>query len=252
MIKLNKNLLKPAVLAVFAATYTSVSAASVIAYNFTERWHAKTIQGEGTVYGTDQWTDSIDYATAANGNVAANSTDPFAVTTPFNAPGVSVSWSSAGMYQAGDEGGALENQLFRRYLDDTTGVTISVAGLGAWLASEGAIGYKVTFYQNSNTASTDFAQMDLHEGVGTGGTLLESMGVTPNDGSGNGGGSRLIRTATSTFTADTITFDTDRDRGGTGRASISGFKIEAVAVPEPSSAALLGLGGLALILRRRK
>ena len=31
---------------------------------------------------------------------------------------------------------------------------------------------------------------------------------------------------------------------------INGFEVEAV--PEPSSAALLGLGGLALILRRRK
>ncbi len=38
----------------------------------------------------------------------------------------------------------------------------------------------------------------------------------------------------------------------TGTAGTAGYKLIAVAVPEPSSTALLGLGGLALILRRRK
>ncbi|MGJ8673459.1 PEP-CTERM sorting domain-containing protein [Rubritalea sp.] len=38
----------------------------------------------------------------------------------------------------------------------------------------------------------------------------------------------------------------------TGTARLAGLQFEAVAVPEPSSTALLGLGGLALILRRRK
>ncbi|PQJ28541.1 PEP-CTERM sorting domain-containing protein, partial [Rubritalea profundi] len=39
---------------------------------------------------------------------------------------------------------------------------------------------------------------------------------------------------------------------GSGRETITGFQLRAVAVPEPSTTALLGLGGLALILRRRK
>ena len=49
-------------------------------------------------------------------------------------------------------------------------------------------------------------------------------------------------------TASTLTIQ-GQDRNGAERGSISGFQI--VEVPEPSSAALLGLGGLALILRRR-
>lgn len=40
--------------------------------------------------------------------------------------------------------------------------------------------------------------------------------------------------------------------GGTGTGYIGGYLVETIPVPEPSSAALLGLGGLALILRRRK
>lgn len=39
----------------------------------------------------------------------------------------------------------------------------------------------------------------------------------------------------------------DQDAGG-----INFYSIAAVAVPEPSSAALIGIGGIALILRRRK
>ena len=49
--------------------------------------------------------------------------------------------------------------------------------------------------------------------------------------------------------ADNFTIDVFSDDGG--RGSINGIQIIA-AVPEPSSTALLGLGGLALILRRRK
>jgi hypothetical protein len=40
--------------------------------------------------------------------------------------------------------------------------------------------------------------------------------------------------------------------GGSGTGYIGGYVVETVAVPEPSNAALLSLGGLALILRRRK
>lgn len=223
------------------------SAATTIGFNFTETWGAKQVEGD-TVYGSDQWTDSVSHS-ATNGTVAANSTDPDAVTTT-TATGVTVAWTSSNMYQAGDENNIVENKLFRRYLDDgDAGPTITVTGLAAWLASESATGYTITFFQNSDTTANNFAQMDLFDGTGTGGSLLESMAPEVSDGSGAGSGSRLVRTTTNAFTNDTITFHTDRDLGGGNRASVSGFLI--TAVPEPSSAALLGLAGLALILRRR-
>lgn len=246
---MNKTIL---ILSLGAAICATATAATTFAYNFTERWHAKTVQGEGTLFGTDNWTDSINYATASNGNVAANSTDLHAVTTPVGASDVTVAWSSNNMYQGGDEGGALENQMFRRYLDDGTGVTITLTGMTDWLAAEGAVGYIVTFYHNTDTANSDFADINVYSGVGTGGTLLETRdGALYDAGVGNGGGSRGINSVATEYSADEITFHSTRNLGQTGRATFSGMKVVAV-VPEPSSTALLGLGGLALIMRRRK
>jgi hypothetical protein len=57
------------------------------------------------------------------------------------------------------------------------------------------------------------------------------------------------------FTAidDTLNISVDRDdaSGGDPNNWLSGYSLQTV-VPEPSSTALLGLGGLALILRRRR
>lgn len=240
--------LQLSIISAIAASACAASAANVIAWNFAENWGPKTVQGEGFAFGTDQWTDSVDVSTAPSGYRPANSTDDHAVTTPINAAGVSVNWTSGGGYQAGDENTINENQVFRLYLDDGgAGPMVIVSGLAGWASS----GYKVTFYQNSDNAGNTFAEMNLYDGSGTGGTLLEKMDPQLTDGSGSGDGARLIRSAAGTFTSDTITFHTDRDLGvGGERAGISGFTI--TSVPEPSSSALLGLGGLALLLRRRK
>jgi hypothetical protein len=60
---------------------------------------------------------------------------------------------------------------------------------------------------------------------------------------------------TGTFTADAATQDFTNEgfqgANSTG-AQLNALLVHTTAVPEPSSAALLGLGGLALILRRRK
>ncbi|MFK7909712.1 MAG: PEP-CTERM sorting domain-containing protein [Akkermansiaceae bacterium] len=53
-----------------------------------------------------------------------------------------------------------------------------------------------------------------------------------------------------TFTADGTSQTLGLDAQDFGNAHISAYQLRAV--PEPSSAALLGLGGLALIMRRRK
>ena len=75
-------------------------------------------------------------------------------------------------------------------------------------------------------------------------------------GYGDGNGNNVILTEPAyvigTFTADgtTQTFDLRPVDGSWTEAHLNAYQIRAV--PEPSSAALFGLGGLALILRRRK
>ncbi|WP_018971178.1 PEP-CTERM sorting domain-containing protein [Rubritalea marina] len=54
---------------------------------------------------------------------------------------------------------------------------------------------------------------------------------------------------THTFTSTDTNLDIDIVGNG---AVIQGFTLQAVAVPEPSSAALIGLGGLTLLARRRR
>lgn len=206
---------------------------SVIAWNFAGRHPNRAVQGDGEIFGTDEWTDNLDYAAAPWWYAPANSTDEFAVTTPISATMVSVAWSSSGTYTAGNDA-TLEEQLFKVYLDDGgDGPMITVSGLSTWMATQGALGYKVTFYQNSDAANNTFPVMNIYEGTNTTGTLLEALPPTLTDGSGSGGGSRLIRNATGSFTADTVTFHTDRDLGGTGRAAISGFTITTLLPPQP-------------------
>ena len=228
-----------------AVALTSSASAGVIAWNFTDDWPAPTIQGAGVVDGTDQWTDSIDEAAPGTGTTAPNSTDTWAVTTPINAAMVSVAWTSDNLYAAGPESTS-EEGLYRMYLDDGgTGPEVTLTGLSAWLTAEGATGYTIELYRNSDAASNNFAEVNFYEGSGTTGTLLDTIATEQADAS-----SRLKQAASLTFTSDVLTFHTDSGLGGGNRAGISGFKI--TTVPEPSSAALLGLGGIALILRRRK
>lgn len=79
------------------------------------------------------------------------------------------------------------------------------------------------------------------------------MGVYANGVSGVSWGPGLL--VTGTFTADAATQDftieTFEPSGGSAGNQLNAITLYSV-VPEPSSAALLGLGGLALILRRRK
>lgn len=58
----------------------------------------------------------------------------------------------------------------------------------------------------------------------------------------------LSSTGTDLFVRITL----DDPAGNSAQANLDNVIVDHVAVPEPSSAALLGLGGLALILRRRK
>lgn len=80
-----------------------------------------------------------------------------------------------------------------------------------------------------------------------------------NRASGGGGGElsgdSIIGTFVASDTTQSFEYRGTRDNWVTqtvGTGQINGLQLRTIPVPEPSSAALLGLGGLALILRRRK
>jgi hypothetical protein len=94
--------------------------------------------------------------------------------------------------------------------------------LQLWYVEEQAVSSRVMIYGDGNGNT-----------VGVGG----SAGLL---------GQYAIGTFTAVGTSQTLTMDPD----GFGNSHLTAYQIRAV--PEPSSAALLGLGGLALILRRRR
>lgn len=99
------------------------------------------------------------------------------------------------------------------------------------------------FYTDQRTPGLNDRVMTYGSSTGGGTVDLEA---DPN----NAGTSPFGQFAIGTFTADGTDPDLTLDTNGFGNAHITAWQIRSV--PEPSSTALLGLGGLALILRRRK
>lgn len=138
-----------------------------------------------------------------------------------------------------------------------------------WQAVEVNAGYEFQFevytrLTNLNQAATYNYLVELRDGSGITGTVLASYD-TATDFTGNFNntawqGFTLDVTATSSFLTVHITDQStsaDNNAGLAGHQDGNDFTLDdasltAIAVPEPSSVALLGLGGLALILRRRK
>ncbi|MBN1854772.1 MAG: PEP-CTERM sorting domain-containing protein, partial [Pirellulales bacterium] len=215
----------------------TIAAADTIGWNFVSDYPAPTIQGDGFADGFDQWTDSVDEAAPDTGTEVPNSTDTWAITTPINAPGVSVEWSSTNMWVAGDEANT-EQALYRIYLDDgAPGVSVTVSGLASWLAATGDPDYHIRFYRSTdwNVSDCGFSLINIFEGYDDTGTLLETIpqidqGNARMDGDGptgrldTGANARDYQDTTLLFTADTITFRlpprTDPIRG-----TLAGFRI---------------------------
>ncbi len=167
-----------------------------------------------------------------------------------NATGVTdgsrtVTWASTGTWGGSAAGGTLsgDDALMNTWLDG--GASVTLTGL--------TIGDTITVYgtsDNGNAGRSMGWSLDGSDVLATG-TFGPTLNGNGDYFDGFGTGSADEYTFVATATTHTLS---DHSAGtGTVRSPFAGIEVvDFVPVPEPSSTALLGLGGLALILRRRK
>lgn len=168
-----------------------------------------------------------------------------------------------------DADGAADDSVTITLLVTTEGQNIQTSGTTAngWLSSGGTTmnsnGEQLTIAFNSISAalsgggSADTLTFDGFTAASWGSwasghvAVLNGVSNAYVDGTTNKSQSTSGNSLVTWFDTAAITGAAD-DAAGSWRAESWNFGFTAAVVPEPSSAALLGLGGLALILRRRK
>lgn len=238
--------LNTTILAVLTASIGAVSASS-IAMNFAENASNQVFAGGALIGPTSidstNWNNSIgkDSGSLGTGEIGTVNTliDDTGATTI-----TTIAWASGGVYYNGDGIVGDEAKLAVGYLDD------GGAGPSFTLSNIPYANYSiyVLFTSDNNGDYTHSALTvggtDVFGGdFNAHGRVTDGTGWVESDGSAYGNYAKVDGLTTSTLTVGSV-------RNGDARGPITGFVI--VEVPEPSSAALLGLGGLALILRRRK
>lgn len=255
-------------LSAFAATTAFVSAAT-ISVNFTDNGSADSTMGLIDVAGAP----AASGARVSNwNNVTANGASQAAVTLGQDSEGnaitttVAYTGTGAANWRLGHTITNGDDRLWKGYLDTATEMTISVTDVpyaiydvivyfdgenaGDWRVASYAIGAVSAGGEDSENTSWGFGQnvdkvYQLPDPSGN----ANGNKTWPQPTSNNGEGNYVILTGITGSSFDLIA-----SAGGSAsaakRAPINGFQI--VQVPEPSAAALLGLGSLALFLRRRK
>lgn len=223
-----------------------------------------------------------------NGNFGATWTNvnsnPGASQAVSGTPSATLNWAASNYWNAGswmssNLGNAFNTPigLMRVYLDDNDnpaaggpitlgavngdgiGVSASLTGLSAWLASEGATGYTIqAFFSTDN--GTAFQPISVRDGASVTSPILQTVtptvqgngtwnGTAQDAGGNDAGGIRGDALFSTPFTQDTITL-TVLSNGGTSRGTLAGFIL--TAVPEPSVSLICGLGALGMMLQRRR
>ena len=223
------NLKNTTILAAIAATVTTASASS-IAVSFNRNADEVFLS-----------TDTVGLVSQSNWNQTTPSSGKTGslddlVNNSGVATTVDLSWSSHGTWANGSLA-TPSSQLLKGYLDDNgpDGVHVDVTSIPY-------ANYTVYVYFNNDFAGGTTSLFDI-EANGTTYTTSGSF-TQPQAGVFDSGNSIMITGLSGDLNLSS------GERTNPGISNITGFQI--VEVPEPSSAALLGLGGLALILRRRK
>ncbi|QQL45724.1 PEP-CTERM sorting domain-containing protein [Sulfuriroseicoccus oceanibius] len=195
-----------------------------------------------------------------NGNALnnTNASDLFDDSGAGSGVAVSASSINAGGFTSTATSGyntEFSNVLMRNY-GDTAGGTITFTGLSAWLSATGQTAYEVYYMSDrqvnlySGSIAIGAEKFFLANG-GAGSTqtgpFVLGTSTTLADAQANANTANYVKF--SAISGDSFTIDIQRDGGG-GFIDVNGIQI--VGVPEPSSAALIGLGSLSLLLRRRR
>ncbi len=142
--------------------------------------------------------------------------------------------------------------LFGNSYGFSSGVTTADAATDALYTNAGYSGGTITL---TGLNIGDQYEIQAFHGDNRGGALSTRV-MNVGDGTTVATTSGAVSTSGSwiigTFTADAATQDFHSSHGTNVSSELNAYQLRNVTVPEPSSTALLGLGGLALILRRRK
>jgi len=197
----------------------------------------------GSNYASIDSTDAAGLGSLTHWNNASGAsgslqdlTDSTGASTAFSA-----TWAASTTYFDNPTGSDGNTALTKGYLDDgAPGLKVTLSGLTS------GDSYKLTLYASSDGTDT-LLPFDVNG---------ETATFTDNFASYAGEGESYFVEGKNYVT---VTAEADGNgeiviqgtlKSGYNRGSLAG--VQFTTVPEPSSAALLGLGGLALILRRRK
>ena len=212
------SVLVVAVLAMAMLVSGQVLADTVIGVNFCDKWATPHLSGK-TFDGLSNWTDSFpidDPGSPQNGSgLVILGTNGLAT----------CGWSSPNTWAGGNEGNA-DLDLYRVYLDDGgNGCLVTIAGLNAWMASEGLGAYTIRIYHSTDNSDVGFMADDIKEGA----VVLQTVQET-NHWSTDGGSRAFVDSGI--LMADTITLD-PLPKVGSARACIAGVKITGISMFVP-------------------
>ncbi|BDS07070.1 hypothetical protein NT6N_21100 [Oceaniferula spumae] len=179
-----------------------------------------------------------------------------------------VHYDSSNTYRSGIGNGSANNTLMNGYLDDASNnqpyINISLDNT--------VLNATIVLYIHGDATNGPVGRYwleDWSDPINEGTVITDQVGISSNDYNGTfisagtysqTGTPTNVDVATGNYIVfENITANNIRIRGAGngdpedfGRAPINAFQLVTVPVPEPSTTALLGLGGLALVLRRRK
>lgn len=247
-----------------AVTLGAASAAS-ISINFAENAGNQSFAGGTNLgpLGTDSsnWNNTADGGLTLTGDTINGLIDDSGAATTAN-----ITWSAQGVWynDQGISGDANKQNV--GYLDD--GLSANGPGIQITVTNIPYAQYKIYGLFSSDIGNTNATVTLLDFDVNSGNWVfggaaadntLSGYGSIADNNAAHGTDFTEITSSVignywtmGGLTSSTLTIDgqTTLNGGNVPRGTLSGLIIEQV--PEPSSAALLGLGGLALILRRRK